>query len=500
MKRCTLLLVLFVWFELLNGQTTDGYVKGMDQENEDIESYQKNGERELENEYTAFQTKEDSIWMDFLKKEWTAYDITIKKRPLVIPKPKEAPIYELPTNPVPSREIETSAKLKQELPIKDTSQNENRTELKSKIILNQSNLDTALLNFYGCDITIPFDKKLSKCRLSEISETGISKFWNDMNECNYLPLVKCLKEYRTRFQLNDYGYFQLAKLLSEQLYKPTTNESRLQNWFLMIRSGYGARVGFKNDTIVILLPIKQQLYSHIFMSLDNKKYYLFPEVSGKNINTYSKDLSTSTQSIDMNIQQPMDFKGRKEEKIVSMDFEGKTYQLKIAYNPDLIEYYKTYPQTELGVYFNASPSKIATESLISSLKIYTEKMSEEQSLNFLLHLVQTTFKYKNDIDQFGFEKSFFAEEVFYYPFSDCEDRAVLFSYLVRSLTKMEVIGLYYPNHVATAVAVNTNIKGDYVKYKDITYIIADPTYVNANVGIPMPNYKSIAPEVILIRK
>ena len=65
--------------------------------------------------------------------------------------------------------------------------------------------------------------------------------------------------------------------------------------------------------------------------------------------------------------------------------------------------------------------------------------------------MQTAFDYKTDGDQFGYEKPFFVDELFYYPYSDCEDRAVLYSYLVRTLMGLDVVLLEYPNHMATAV-------------------------------------------------
>ena len=43
------------------------------------------------------------------------------------------------------------------------------------------------------------------------------------------------------------------------------------------------------------------------------------------------------------------------------------------------------------------------------------------------------------------------DEPLFYPYSDCEDHSVLFAYLVRELPGLEVIGLDYPGHVATAV-------------------------------------------------
>jgi hypothetical protein len=117
-------------------------------------------------------------------------------------------------------------------------------------------------------------------------------------------------------------------------------------------------------------------------------------------------------------------------------------------------------------------------------------------VNILLRFVQTAFQYKTDQDQFGREKPFFPEETIYYPFSDCEDRSVLFAYLVRNLTGLEVVGLDYPGHIATAVRFPTQVPGESVGYQGKRFVVCDPTYINAGAGMCMPQFKSVTPNVI----
>ena len=164
----------------------------------------------------------------------------------------------------------------------------------------------------------------------------------------------------------------------------------------------------------------------------------------------------------------------------------------------MIDFYNNYPQTDYEVYFEASLSPEARYSLIHDLKPIVEGKSEAEAVNMLLRFVQTAFEYKKDDVQFGREKPFFVEETLFYPFSDCEDRSVLFAYLVRNLIGLEVIGLDYPGHIATAVKFSTDIEGDFVKYNGKKYIICDATYINANIGLCMSRYKKAEPKVISI--
>jgi hypothetical protein len=126
-------------------------------------------------------------------------------------------------------------------------------------------------------------------------------------------------------------------------------------------------------------------------------------------------------------------------------------------------------------------------------------MDEQRAVNFLLRFVQTSLKYKTDERQFGKENYLFPEETLHYPYSDCEDRAVLFAWLVQTLLGLDVVGLNFPGHVATAVKFNGRVSGDAITYKGNRYIVSDPTYINASAGMTMPDYKNIKPGVITIR-
>ena len=129
-------------------------------------------------------------------------------------------------------------------------------------------------------------------------------------------------------------------------------------------------------------------------------------------------------------------------------------------------------------------------------KLTVQGKKQSEAANILINFVQTAFDYKTDGDQFGYEKPFFVDELFYYPYSDCEDRAVLYSYLVRTLMGLDVVLLEYPNHMATAVCFDENIDGDYITVSGKKYIICDPTYIGASIGLAMSQFKNVAAKVL----
>ena len=158
---------------------------------------------------------------------------------------------------------------------------------------------------------------------------------------------------------------------------------------------------------------------------------------------------------------------------------------------------KDYPVTLLPCYASSNPDETIRHNILEQLRQQLDGLDQLTAANELLHFVQKAFVYKADVDQFGIEKTFFAEEMFYYPYCDCEDRAILYSYLIHNLLDLDVVLLEYPGHVCTAVAFAEPLKGSatHITYKDRTWFICDPTYIGSDIGMSMPRYASLTPQV-----
>lgn len=58
--------------------------------------------------------------------------------------------------------------------------------------------------------------------------------------------------------------------------------------------------------------------------------------------------------------------------------------------------------------------------------------------------------------------------------------------------------IVYFGAVRATVKFSSDIPGDQVIYNNKKYVICDPTYINADVGACMPQFKSVSPNVIRI--
>ena len=136
------------------------------------------------------------------------------------------------------------------------------------------------------------------------------------------------------------------------------------------------------------------------------------------------------------------------------------------------------------------------EAILEQLVPQLEGMSQCDAADALLHFVQYVFDYEEDDAQYGQEKVNFIEENFYYDKNDCEDRSVLYAFLVKTLLGLDVQFVHYPGHDCTAVRfTDCFTRGNGYYYGDDYYLICDPSYIGAPIGRCMPKYRHVQPAV-----
>ncbi|HEY3390541.1 MAG TPA: hypothetical protein VGK38_13265, partial [Prolixibacteraceae bacterium] len=104
-----------------------------------------------------------------------------------------------------------------------------------------------VVSFYGQSLRISYDKLLAVSKISSLSQDSISVFWTSFARSNSNHLVDQLMVYRDLLGLGDWGYFQLVKATSNQIFTNNALNSDLLTWALMIRSGFDVRFAFNQS-------------------------------------------------------------------------------------------------------------------------------------------------------------------------------------------------------------------------------------------------------------
>jgi hypothetical protein len=359
------------------------------------------------------------------------------------------------------------------------------------------------VDYFGTLVTLYYDPALKKSLPYRLNERALSNFWSALSKADYEPLLAQINDQANALQLNDWGYTVLTNKLGERIYPGDKNRQALFTWFVLTKAGFKSRVAYDDRNVYLLIPSKQRMYEVTYFTFDNERYYAvsFDGRTNKpgSVYTYDGHYPGAVKKLDMAIQTRVAKGANVEKRKLSFEYGGKEYAVDADYEKARINYLNTYPQLDLALYFNSAVAEVAESPLLQQLARDMEGMNETEAVNFLLRFVQTSFGYKTDDVQFGRENYLFPEETIFYPYSDCEDRSVLFAWLVKRLLSLDVVGLNYPGHVATAVRLNNGSDGDYVTHDGKRYTVADPTFVNATVGMTMPEFKNSRPEVILIR-
>lgn len=359
------------------------------------------------------------------------------------------------------------------------------------------------LTFLGHSLELAYDPKLAQRFSARPADAAIADHWAALSAADYKPVLEQLQGLREPLALNDWAYVQLVQAFSAKLHPRSDSSRALLNWFLLAKSGYAARVGYlESGRVYLFLPSEQKLYDTPYLTFDGKRHYVIRAKGDSGslgrVYSYNGKYPGAERRLNMALVRALKTRDDYRKRDLSFRFKGKEYRVHARYDRNSTDFLDSYPQMDLEWYFRSKVGG-AGEGLLEQLRPLVEGRTEPEAVNLLLRFVQTAFDYRTDDEQFGYENYLFAEETLRYPYSDCEDRSVIFAWLVRELLQLEVVGLNYPGHVAAAVRFSERQPGDSLEYRGQRYWVADPTYVNADFGMTMPQFAKATPEVIALR-
>ena len=506
------------------------------------ESYEEWRQKQRQ-EYGKFLTRQDEAFLKFLKQEWTRVEVDAAAVSPIDNKPRQIP--RVNANDVPPETLGKEPS-KPDLPRDDTrrkpssstdrsSQNENSAPTKDPLVEDGgsesspnpkvgSNLTEnrspapeqregppeslereASFSFFGTSATVPYRSAAAPRLEGAPSKSSIRHFWKKMAKGPYRPTLGAIQKQREELGLSDWGYYLYLRRLSGQLYgDESPNEQALWTWFALMKSGYAARVGYRQGEVFLMLPVEEKIFSRPQMHIGGQRYYLMVEAGGGSLRTYEGQHEGARRAFRLDEKTLPDLGSESRTRAVEFSFQGQRRSLEISYSPATAEYLRAYPDVELRVLMEAGVSPTAEASLKKALRPLLADLGPRASANLLLKFSQFATGYKRDREHFGEERYLFPEESLASDYSDCEDRAVLLAYLVRELLGREVIGLQWPNHVALAVRAEGELSAtgsdQTVTNGGDTYIYADPTYLGSDIGMKMPLVEGQEPETISVGK
>ena len=445
---------------------------------------QMQGVQQAKTEFREYKEQQDREFAGFLKSQWSQFETFQGVVRIKEPEPKVAPVAPLVAGAKPLVVAPIAA------PVVPPPPQPKPVPVAA---------DQMELVFYGNPVRFSFDPQWQSYRLTGgATPEAFSDFWGLMSGSKYESAIQSINSARRELKLDDWGYLTLWRSVAQALQPGRKSEQNLLLWYFLVKSGYDVRLGYYGSDVHLFEAIKQQVYSTKYTKVLDQKYYAaLAEDHGNGIRafySYNAKYPTKLNALDIQNAATGFTKAVPAQRTLGFDYKGKPIKFTVTYDRRLVEYMGTFPQTEFELYFDTDGSSLLRGALLSELKKYTATMGEEEAVNFLLAFVQKAFAYKTDAEQFGYEKYFFVEENMYFPFNDCKKRSVLFAWLVRELVGIKVVGVLYPGHMTTAVQLK-QMNANYftVDYQGKRFVIADPTYIGASVGMAMPSYEKYKP-------
>lgn len=340
------------------------------------------------------------------------------------------------------------------------------------------------LDFYNGTFNFSVDSTLSIQTSKEATSNAATIFFQKINNSNYQPLISSLAAYKNRYKLNDWIFYQLIRQVAEQISPKADNYFKytLYKWFLLSKSGYDAKIAIGNQQIIFYVKNDEDISDIPFFMIDNKKYMclnyhdygiLFKQADAyKPVNIATKE---GQNSFSYKVTALPDFKPESyQNKDLEFSYRQKIYHFKLKINDDVKQIFKNYPVVSYKDYFNIPLSRETYSSLIPVLKENLKTMDQKKGVDYLMRFTRYAFLYENDDQNFGKEKRLSPEETLLNKYSDCDDRAALFFYLIKEIYDLPMIALLYPTHLTMAVQFDKPV-GDFILYQGKKYSFCEPT-------------------------
>jgi len=327
---------------------------------------------------------------------------------------------------------------------------------------------------------------------STISDTAILSAYIHLNSSNFKPLLDSLLTYKKEHQLNDWLYYQLVRRIAQQLSPKEVNYGAytLYKWFILVKSGYDARLALSHQKIIFYVFNDEDIEDIPFFMVGDKKYMClnYHDYARVNLNDdppvpVKINIGNADQAFSYKVTRMPDFKPAQDiEKKLEFVYDRKAYHFSIKVNTNIQAVFANYPGVDFETYFNIPMTRETYSSLIPLLKKNIARMNEKKGVDYLMRFTRYAFLYENDQENFGKERRMSPQETLMSAYSDCDDRAALFFYLVKEIYNLPMIALLYPTHITMAVEFHKPV-GEPIVYKGKVYSLCEPTPELEDLGI-----------------
>jgi hypothetical protein len=342
-------------------------------------------------------------------------------------------------------------------------------------------IDEVTVDFYGERVSLMFHSDMDIQYSGSIREESMIGYYKRLERSSFYIILDELDKYKRAYNLNDWLYYKLMKAAVKEYYRGGSKaQIELTTWFLLSKKGWNTRLAYSGPNVFVYVFTEDELFEIPMIDDDGKTFVNLTGIGLKNklrqgIYMLNFTPGPNGAAFSFYLESLPRFQPNQETRSFSFYFKDQKYQIDILVDKRIKLLMDDYPIFAENEYLEVPFSETVENSLIPQLKVFLKGKSEAEALEFLVAFTRSSFRYKKDQEYFGDSKPMIAEEVFHYPFSDCEDRSALFYRLVKELLDLPMLIIAYPEHLTIAVAFSPKKGGDVIRFKGRNYYICDPT-------------------------
>ncbi len=349
------------------------------------------------------------------------------------------------------------------------------------LLSKENKIQSISFEYFSLPVTLRYPSDFQSPFVHKVSEKSISKYYHILKATQYEHLIRDLRYFRNTLGLSDWLFYKLIYKAVDKIFgRHAIIEKELASWFILTELGFDTRVTYLPNKVFICVYSEDKLYEIPLIRDANRVY--------ANLTSFRKGYNAQNEELFLlnfrpkenrfpfsfyfqyHAALPNDIITRQ----VEFSFQGRRYEINLEIDRTVIQIMKDYPYFAEDQYLKVPLSAVAYQSLIPQLQKALEGKSPLASIQLLATFTRSSFEYKEDKTFFGKSKPMIADEVLYYPFSDCEDRSALFYQLIKNLMNLPMVAIAFDDHLTIGIE-SDELHGEYVRFNDRKYYVCDPT-------------------------
>jgi len=379
--------------------------------------------------------------------------------------------------------------------------------INSSSLLAQDSLQTYTVNFFGDTLQISFPHIPLRLSQDTFDINTVVYFYTRLNQLPYQLAIIEMTSYKNAHSQDDWLFYQLIRSTAEKISPKATNYQQytLLKWFLLLKTGYNASISTCGQKLLLMVQSNDDVYEQPGFIKNNRPFiclnyhdYDYIDFASEKFREVPVPIEDSLNPFTFKITRLPNFNVTDYEvKSFQFDYGETAYKLNVPVTAQVKKIFANYPIVDYATYFNIPISSITERSLVTLLKEVVDKLSQKQGVDYLMRFTRHAFQYQTDTKIFGKEKRLSPEQTLLYDYSDCEDRAALFFFLVKEIYNLPMIVLSYPDHITIAIHFDKPV-GKPLLYKGEVYSVceATPQRADLKIGQGIKKLKNVPYEIV----